>query len=115
MARLVRDGEVTADDLAETARTLIKDLRGLNAVADLARLPDGRRADPAAASAGPAAMGTGPDTAGAGPGAGGALAGVPFAVKELFAWPGPPWTMGSRLMAANPAPCFLAVRSPDQG
>ena len=34
----------------------------------------------------------------------GALAGVPFAVKELLAWPGLPWTMGSRLMAANPAP-----------
>ena len=106
MARLVRDGEVTADDLAETARTLIEDLRGLNAVADLARLPDGRRADPAAAGAGPAAMGTGLDAAGADWAAGGALAGVPFAVKELLAWPGLPWTMGSRLMAANPAPAF---------
>lgn len=80
MARLVRDGEVTATDLAETARALIGELGALNAVADLA---DGPRARP---------------------GAEGPLAGVPFAVKELLAWPGLPWTMGSRLMAASPAP-----------
>jgi amidase len=86
MARLVRDGEVTADDLAETARAMIEDLRGLNAVASLAE--------------------AGPGAAGADPGAGGALAGVPFAVKELLAWPGLPWTMGSRLMAASPAPAL---------
>jgi amidase len=82
MARLVRDGEVTACDLAETARTLIEDLRLLNAVADLA---DGSHRDPAP---------------------GGPLAGAPFAVKELLAWPGLPQSMGSRLMAAAPAPCL---------
>ncbi len=78
MARLVRDGEVAGADLAETARHLIDDHPALNAVADLADDPY--------------------------PAAGGPLAGVPFAVKELLAWPGLPWTMGSRLMAANPAP-----------
>lgn len=81
MARLVREGEVTAGNLAETARTLIEDLRRLNAVADLT---DGRND---------------------GPGADGPLAGVPFAVKELLPWPGLPHTMGSRLMrTAAPAP-----------
>jgi amidase len=80
MARLIRDGEVTAADLAETARTLIDSLRALNAAADLA---DGASPELTAE---------------------GVLAGVPFAVKELLAWPGLPWTMGSRLMAANPAP-----------
>src|ERR1700751_1900859 len=79
MARLIRADEVTAADLAETAHALINSLAALNAVADLA-------------SASP------------GTGAGGALAGVPFAVKELLAWPGLPWTMGSRLMPATPAP-----------
>jgi amidase len=79
MARLVRDGEVTADGLAETARARAEDIQRLNAVADLA---DGN----------------------CDAGAAGALAGVPFAVKELLAWPGLPWTMGSRLMAANQAP-----------
>lgn len=78
MARLVREGTLTADDLAETARARIEDLRRLNAVAYLAD--------------GSAATGTA-----------GALTGVPFAVKELLAWPGLPWTMGSRLMEANPA------------
>jgi amidase len=80
MARLVRERQITAADLAETALTRINDLRALNAVADLA------------------------DGAQAGPSGDGALAGVPFAVKELLAWPGLPWTMGSRLMATNPAP-----------
>jgi amidase len=80
MARLVRERQITAADLAETALARINDLRALNAVADLA------------------------DGAQAGPAGEGALAGVPFAVKELLAWPGLPWTMGSRLMAANPAP-----------
>lgn len=84
MARLVRDGEVSAGDLAETARARMIDLRSLNAAADLA---DG--------CAGPGAASTG---------ATGVLSGVPFAVKELLAWPGLPWTMGSRLMAANLAP-----------
>ena len=79
MARLIRAGEVTAADLAETAHALINSLAALNAVADLAS----------------ASPGTGTE---------GALAGVPFAVKELLAWPGLPWTMGSRLMAATPAP-----------
>ena len=93
MARLIRDGEVSAADLAETARALIDSLDALNAVADLA---DGPFPEPAA---------------------GGALAGVPFAVKELLAWPGVPWTMGSRLMAANPAPGFspYAARIRDCG
>lgn len=86
MARLVREREVTADDLAETARALLDDLGALNAVADFA---DGPRAQP----------GQRPQ-----PGAGGPLAGVPFAVKELLPWPGLPWTMGSRLMADTPAP-----------
>ncbi|WP_369135864.1 amidase family protein [Modestobacter sp. I12A-02662] len=80
MAGLVRRGEVSAADLAETACALIDEHRALNAVADMAEdLP-------------------------AGPPAEGPLAGVPFAVKELLAWPGLPWTLGSRLMAANPAP-----------
>jgi amidase len=78
MTRLVRAGEVTAAELAETARALIGGLGALNAVAALAAAPE--------------------------PAAEGVLAGVPFAVKELLAWPGLPWTMGSRLMAANPAP-----------
>ncbi len=77
MARLVRRGEVCAGDLAETALALADALPGLNAVAD--------RAEPAPTGSGP-------------------LAGVPFAVKELLAWPGLPWTMGSRLMRAAPAP-----------
>ena len=80
MARLIRERQITAADLAETALALIDGLGALNAVADLA---DGV----------PAGL----------PGEG-MLAGVPFAVKELLAWPGLPWTMGSRLMAANPAP-----------
>jgi amidase len=80
MARLVRERQITAADLAETALARIDDLSALNAVADLG------------------------DGAQVGPAGEGALAGVPFAVKELLAWPGLPWTMGSRLMAANPAP-----------
>ena len=44
MARLIRDGEVSAADLAETARALIDSLDALNAVADLADGPfAGRR------------------------------------------------------------------------
>ncbi|MCZ2847805.1 amidase family protein [Modestobacter sp. VKM Ac-2978] len=80
MARLVRAGEVSPADLAETARGLIADLPALNAVADTV----------AEAPAEPTVEGP--------------LAGVPFAVKELLAWPGLPWTMGSRLMSTNPAP-----------
>jgi amidase len=80
MARLVRDGQVTAAELAETARGLIDAWPALNAVAHLA--------DPTQAV----------------PPARGPLGGVPFAVKELLAWPGLPWSMGSRLMATTPAP-----------
>ena len=51
------------------------------------------------------------------PTAGGPLTGVPFAVKELLAWPGLPWTMGSPLMAATPAPGLspYAARIRDAG
>ena len=87
MARLVRDGEVSPADLAETARAMIGRHPALNAVGDLVEAPPeghvGHHGPPAD---------------------GGPLAGVPFAVKELLAWPGLPWTFGSRLMAANPAP-----------
>src|ERR1700733_9933559 len=86
MARLVRERQITAADLAETALASINDLRALNAGA--------ARAD--GAQAGPPGEGA--------PAGDGALAGVPFAVKELLAWPALPWTMGSRLMATNPAP-----------
>ena len=82
MARLVRAREVTAADLAETARSLIDTWSALNAVADLVE----------------------PGAEAAQPEPGGVFAGVPFAVKELLAWPGLPWTFGSRLLAANPAP-----------
>jgi amidase len=93
MARLVRDREVSAADLAETARSLIDRSSALNAVADLVE-------DPVVE-----------------PAPGGPLAGVPFAVKELLAWPGLPWTFGSRLMAANPAPGLTpyAARLRDAG
>jgi amidase len=93
MARLVRTGEVAAADLAETARALIDRRPALGAVAHVADSP----------TPGPAA--TGP------------LAGVPFAVKELLAWPGLPWTMGSRLMAGAPAPGLspYAARLRDAG
>jgi amidase len=98
MARLVRERQITGADLAETALARIDDLRALNAVADLA---DGAQAGPA----------------GDGPAGDGVLAGVPFAVKELLAWPGLPWTMGSRLMAANSAPGLspYATRIRDSG
>ncbi|MGY6502468.1 MAG: amidase [Acidimicrobiales bacterium] len=82
MADLVRSGEVSADELAEAclARTDEVDPH-INAVAD--RAGDAPAHDP--------------DTDAPFPG-------VPFAVKELLAVPGLPWTMGSRLMAGNPAP-----------
>jgi amidase len=93
MARLLRRGEVSAADLAQTACALIDQFPALNAVAD-------RAVDV-------------PTT----PPVDGPLAGVPFAVKELLAWPGLPWTMGSRLMAANPAPGLspYAARIRDAG
>src|SRR3954452_23586143 len=80
MARLVRAGQVTAAELAETARELIGACSAITVVAPLA----------APAPAGPPAPGP--------------FAGVPFGVKELLPWPGLPWTMGSRLMATTPAP-----------
>jgi amidase len=78
MAARVRRGEVSADELEATCRTLIDRLDPtLNAIGDLAEpVPHGA-----------------PD---------GVFAGVPFAVKELLAAPGLPWTMGSRLLAAHP-------------
>ncbi|MBK6873502.1 MAG: amidase [Kineosporiaceae bacterium] len=79
LARLVRAGEVSATDLTETALGLLEARSDLNALA--------YRVDPVGQ----------PATAGV-------FAGVPFAVKELLAWPGLPWTMGSRLLANNPAP-----------
>lgn len=93
MARLVRERQITGADLAETALARIDDLRALNAVAGLG---DGTQVGPAGE---------------------GVLAGAPFAVKELLAWPGLPWTMGSRLMAANPAPGLspYATRIRDSG
>ena len=78
MAALVRRGEVSADELETTCRELIERLDPVvNAVGDLA--------DPVSPGA--------PD---------GVFAGVPFAVKELLATPGLPWTMGSRLLASSP-------------
>jgi amidase len=93
MARLVRQGEVTTAELAQTARSLLEASSELNAVAEFA--------DPMAAG-----------TSATGP-----LAGVPFAVKELLAWPGLPWSMGSRLLAGNPAPGLspYAARIRDAG
>ncbi len=89
MSRLVRREGVAAGDLAETALALLDGLPALNAVADL--VAPGA-VEPGAV--GPTSMPPGP------------LAGVPFAVKELLAWPGLPWTLGSRLLAANPAPGY---------
>ncbi|WP_448639239.1 amidase family protein [Geodermatophilus sp. URMC 63] len=93
MAGLVRDGRVSAAELAETARELVEARRELKAVAS--------PADPGAV----------------GPRAAGRFAGVPFAVKELLAWPGLPWSMGSRLTAAAPAPGLspYAARIRDAG
>jgi amidase len=78
MARLVRRGAVSGADLAETALARLDRLSALNAVADLAHPGDVPTSGP--------------------------FAGVPFLIKELLAWPGLPWTMGSRMMAATPAP-----------
>jgi amidase len=79
MARLVRDRQVSATDLAETARSLLDRWSVLNAVAHVADEPVDEL---------PAV---------------GSMAGVPFAVKELLGWPGLPWAMGSRLLAGNQA------------
>lgn len=85
MAALVRRREVSPAELAETALALLDRQQDLNAVAALVPEPV------AAWSAGA----PDPDAP---------FHGVPFAVKELLAWPGIPWTLGSRLFAANPAP-----------
>lgn len=79
MAELVHSGQVSASELEATCRALIDDAADLNAVGAVA----------------PAAI--------ADERADGPFAGVPFAVKELLAVPGLPWTMGSRLMAAAEA------------
>ena len=80
MGERVRAGDVTAGELDEACRALIDSRNpALNAVADLAPV------DPAP------------------PQPVGVFAGVPFAVKELLAVPGLPWTFGSQLLAANPA------------
>jgi amidase len=93
MARLVRDRQVSATDLAQTARALLDRWSGLNAVAYVADDPGGDL----------------PSV--------GSLAGVPFAVKELLAWPGLPWAIGSRLLAGNLAPGLspYAARLMDAG
>ena len=78
MAELVRRGDVHADELEATARALIERLQpALGCIADLSPSPAEAAAD-------------------------GAFAGVPFLVKELLAFPGLPWSMGSRLLAQNP-------------
>lgn len=81
MAQLVREREVSAAELAQTADALLASHPELNAVAGRAE-PDER---------------VSPDPAGV-------LFGVPFAVKEVLAWPGLAWSMGSRLTAGQPAP-----------
>ena len=83
MAALVRSGQVSADELDAACRARIAEVDpAVHAVADVA---------------GPAGveLPAVPDDA--------PLRGVPFAVKELLAVPGLPWTMGSRLMAGMPA------------
>lgn len=94
MAHLVRTGEVSEPELTETALAQLDRWRHLNAVAATV-------ADPLTDSLAGALTG-GPDEQASTDGR--PFAGVPFAVKELLAWPGLPWTMGSRLLAANPAP-----------
>lgn len=80
MAELVRSGQVSAAELEDACRTLLDAGAPLNAV--------GAVASPAIEDR---------------PGDGAAFRGVPFAVKELLAVPGLPWTMGSRLMATAEA------------
>ena len=96
MAALVRRGEVSAGELAATSLQLMDRHRALNAVADTA--------DPANSTDPTEAWTDGSAAPSAQPIGHGLLGGVPFAVKELLAWPGLPWTMGCRLMARNPAP-----------
>ena len=93
MARLIRDGEVSAADLAETARALIDSLDVLNAVADLA---DGPFPEPCRGRAG---RGSIRGQRAAGPAGRAVDNGIP------------------RLMAANPAPGFspYAARIRDCG
>lgn len=87
MAELIRSRQVRPDELEAACRSLLDAAAELNAV--------GAVADPAVAGA--------PDPEAP-------FAGVPFAVKELLAVPGLPWTMGSRLMAqaeAGPPSLYL--------
>jgi amidase len=98
MSRLLRSGGITPADLEETARTLLEGAADLNAV--VAWAPSDRKEH-----SGPPAR----DTHGADrpptPLAG-VFDGVPFAVKELLAWPGLPWSMGSRMVGENPVHGF---------
>lgn len=83
MAELIRTGQVSPAELDEACRATADADADLNAIGAWAET----------AITGPA-----PEDA--------PFAGVPFAVKELLAVPGLPWTMGSRLMAraeAGPA------------
>ena len=83
MAELVQAGEVRPHELAEACETRMDHVDPIvHAVAD--RIDGGDRSGERDTHA--------------------PFAGVPFAVKELLAVPGLPWTMGSRLMAQNPAP-----------
>jgi amidase len=85
MAERVAAGDVRADELAETCRALIDaENPALNAVAELADASCGPSSDSVRAPRGP-------------------FGGVPFAVKEVLAYPGLHWTLGSRLFAANPS------------
>ncbi len=79
MARLVKEGEVSAAELMECALALVEDQKDdLNAVAFV----DEESARAKARGAAP-----------------GIFQGVPFLVKELLAWPGLRSPMGSRLFA----------------
>lgn len=83
MAALVRSGGVSADELVAACRDRIAEV------------------DPAVHAVADPVDATGVDRAAVADDA--PLRGVPFAVKELLAVPGLPWTMGSRLMAGMPA------------
>jgi amidase len=80
MAELVRSGRVSAGELEDACRAALDASAELNAVGAVASPPIEER-----------------------PGDDAPFAGVPFAVKELLAVPGLPWTMGSRLMATADA------------
>ncbi len=80
LARRIRSGHTSPEEVHRAFEHALEAARGLNAVSAVAD-PSIRTAD-----------------------AQGAFAGVPIAAKELLAVPGLPWTMGSRLMRTNPAP-----------